>query len=622
MASGWLVDTVQRCNLHDAPSDDPGEVVPPAPAGADPEAVSLLIADPKKLDLHLSYSAGLERGPIIRRNGMSSPIMEDPDEPGSYTTDPDVQRIGSYFIIGEKKDESLLEMALLFGGNYILYGKLTSLEQAHEQAEQVLLRYLRELRPFPLPPELIQDKFASQIGRLLAGREGFFAHLLEAVHTLLAHRKPWELTDPASAALRKLYATKYPDYLWRDSPELRATVGLNLKKYLRLLALFSQTHCHDEIALRKQRGEIELMQGCGDLTMNEWNVAFVDEEGEWTLLHPPDEPLHDRKYTCLIKWSCQRNNPQLREIADRHGIRIVHPYQIATVQFHGPASTQQGKRPNRHVLLHGQPIGHLIEFAVCGRRVCRGGHVTKLANIVREFSDARHVFKMPNLNPDLDVDEARDLGIEEYRSRPRNLYNESTRNDVWLGETALIQGDRNLRVAALGHSIQLNLRELGAPREWIDLVLKRDARRGYTEVEADADITKAGQWRWVPEGRETWLEIFFLRNQYPCSMIGVQAEDEGPERTQKRGIVDTEYLFFLAHGHKYDRNGCTIRQASQFLLSRGAWDALVFDEGQDVFQLVRDPGTGKLNAPVPLNRPQLRCVFWATEKQEGLFRAL
>ena len=107
-------------------------------------------------------------------------------------------------------------------------------------------------------------------------------------------------------------------------------------------------------------------------------------------------------------------------------------------------------------------------------------------------------------------------------------------------------------------------------------------------------------------------------------MIGVQAEDEGPGRTQQRGIVDTEKLYFLAHGHKYDRNGCTIRQASQFLWQHGAWDALVFDEGQDVFQLVREAGTGKLVARVPLSkaRPQLRCVFWAAEKQEGLFTAL
>ena len=347
------------------------------------------------------------------------------------------------------------------------------------------------------------------------------------------------------------------------------------------------------------------MQGCGDLTMNGWNVAFLawpsyPKEAEWTLLHPPDEPLHDRTYTCLIKWARGRDSRQLKEIA-KLGIRIVHPYQIASVQFHGPAPTQQGKQPDRHVLFHGHPIGHLIEFAVCGRRVCRSGKVTRLANIVREFTDARHIFKMPNLNPDLDIDEARYRGLPAYRSRPRNLYNENTRNDVWLGEAALIQGDRNLRVAALEHTIQINARELGAPRNSIETILKREDQHGFQEVGAADEITSAGQWRWVPEGRETWLEIFFPRSQYPCSMIGTQAEDEHGGHDQKPGIVDTDKLFFFAHGHTYGQNGCTIRQAARYLQNQGAWDALVFDEGQDVFQLLRNDSTGELQQRVPLD---------------------
>ena len=56
---------------------------------------SLIVANPLKLDLHLSPSEGLERGPIIQRTGEGPPIMEDPQRPGSYTADPEWQRIGT-----------------------------------------------------------------------------------------------------------------------------------------------------------------------------------------------------------------------------------------------------------------------------------------------------------------------------------------------------------------------------------------------------------------------------------------------------------------------------------------------------------------------------------------------
>jgi hypothetical protein len=270
------------------------------------------------------------------------------------------------------------------------------------------------------------------------------------------------------------------------------------------------------------------------------------------------------------------------------------------------------------VLLQGHPIGHLVEFAVCGRRLCRSGKVTKLDNIIHEFSDMRHIFKMVNLNPEESLAEAGNKGIAEYTTKPRSLFNQSTRNDVWLGEAALIQGDRNLRVAALGHAIQLDLRALGAPREWIDLVLRHEGNKygTYQYLDPGKDIEAAGQWRWIPEGLETWLEIFLLRSQYPCSMIGVQAEDEGEGVEQQPvGLVKTRRLYFLAHGHRYDNGGSTIRQAASYMRKQGAWDILVFDEGRDVFQLARKEEAGELESLVPLvERKQLRGVFWATER--------
>ena len=81
--------------------------------------------------------------------------------------------------------------------------------------------------------------------------------------------------------------------------------------------------------------------------MNLWNVAFISEGKEWVLLHPEGEPLNDRQYRCLIKWSCARDNSDLAEIAKRQ--RVVYPYQIATLRFRVP-SLKAWKHASRTVM--------------------------------------------------------------------------------------------------------------------------------------------------------------------------------------------------------------------------------------------------------------------------------
>ncbi len=129
------------------------------------EQSNLVIIDkPELLDLHLSYSAGLENGPIIQRRGDSSPFMEDPEEPGSYTTDPELQRIGAYYITEEKKKIHIRDIYYRFAANYIIHGQLVGGEQARKDAQTVLLRYCPKISlkdiPFPLnfnPPNLTVD---------------------------------------------------------------------------------------------------------------------------------------------------------------------------------------------------------------------------------------------------------------------------------------------------------------------------------------------------------------------------------------------------------------------------------------------------------------------------------
>ena len=659
------------------------------------ERSSLIEVDPNTFDLHLSYSEGFEQGPIIQRTGEGSPFMEDPEEPGSYTTDPDRQRVGTNYILDASQQEHSEWLFLAFAGNYVLFSKLPK-----RFGDETL-----SSKSCPQPVDFIEqqfDDFNPKLDKrdLLSALERQPVGVSTLQNDAVKMIAPWEAflrTNEIAGVFRRtefpffpghehetakiadrcfhiidgLYAKEYPrptgddagpqeDSTARTSFDqhskqqaFRIKVESLVTKYLRLFLLSRSAFSHEELAEKKLRQsaksgaetrEIVFMQGCGDLTMNMWNVAFVSGDScyhptGWDLLRAPDEPINDRKYTCLIKWK-KGTRDALAKIAQDY--RVVYPYQVASLQFKAPW-TGRRENPERHVFLwdgkHSAPIGHLIEFAVYGKHIYCGGGLAqreslltqRLRAMIPQFSDIRHIYRLPNLNPDdhFDESETQNIGIAEYQQKPRFLFNERTVDDTWLFERALIQGDRNLRVAALGQAIQFDKRELGAPEQWIEFILEKEPKdpsdRRYTKAKDTGELQEA-QWRWVKEGRRDWLEIRLQLSHFPCSMIGVTAEDEEGLKTIERGrVVATTKLFFLAHGHNYNRFGCTMLEAARWFAEAEARNILIFDEGSDVFQLAMLPRDrrkdrhsvqlrtgGDLTETVPLNRQQLRCVFWAT----------
>lgn len=603
-----------------------------------PQQAGLIVAHPS-LDLHLSYSEGLERGPIIERSGDASPFMEDPEQPGRYTADPDEQRIGTYYLTEEKKRSDIRRLFYCFAGSYLLQGalftKFITAEEVQREAADVLRDYFEHWQEFPLPDPIFTpftlDKIINQFFYSFKEFFSISSHTSD-YRNKIEDSFPHEINIERDSilALFDLYCPSFPEFREGfmnliNNTTFRDAVSYNMKKFLRLTLKALKTPAHETVAKETARENGQtwcFMQGCGDLTMNEWNVAFVRGLSNksalgWDLLHPPREPLHDRVYTCLLKWSCEVNEAPLVEIAKTH--RVVHPYQIADVRFHAP-SLEVG-RPDGHVFLvasdpeqRDEPIGHLLEFAVYGQQLYRAGNPTALRSLVREFGDLRHIYKLSNLNRKQDYgQELRNAEISEYDTIPRNLFNHIVRNEIWLGEAELIQGDRNLKVAALNQSLQLDLKHLGAPEEWIEVVLNHEEKEEiYCKV--NREVLHHGEWRWVTEGQTKLLEIFFQRNQYPCSMIGIKAEDEEKRsfRHHRDVVIRTKFIYFLAHGHQYNWEGCTIEEAAQFLNEEGASDILMFDEGNDVFQIYRttsNPSTSLVET-VPFKRDQLRCVFW------------
>lgn len=330
--------------------------------------------------------------------------------------------------------------------------------------------------------------------------------------------------------------------------------------------------------------EILAIQGIGDLTMNHWNVAYLRSPftgGQPEILHLLDEPIQDRVYSCLVKWHDQTPRYEVRDVRFNRYLYNARRDDPAVVQ------------------IDGQDVADKIEFAVYGQHVIvpgpngMGSQVFEPSEIIHQFSDVRHLFQLPNLNP--------------KDSRPRYYFGRVQMDDIWFGEAELLDS-RNLRRAALAGSIELNrlYQGLGASLDQVSEALTKSATPyvmrpqptgvlRYDEIPVYLDAKgahSAAEWRSVP-GDDAFIEIRLRENRYPCTMIG----------------VDPEGAFYLyAWKGTYSAwPGLTLRQAARQLLLGGATSAILCDEGGDVFQYFND-GTG-LAPVIKPGRGQVRAVF-------------
>lgn len=326
-------------------------------------------------------------------------------------------------------------------------------------------------------------------------------------------------------------------------------------------------HAHDEVFKQFYPGyEIIGQQGCGDLTMNAWNVAYINSDlgcdpnsGERppVLVCLPQEPLEYRTYSCLVKWK-----------ASQGGVGRVT---IEEVKFH---RKRQVRDPNEMVWVRfgdrWLPRGDLIEFAVSNQQVIRNGELVPIVTTCHQFGDLRHLIRMPNLNPDglLYPGEPPKSGVYY---RPREYFGKDQWGDIWLGEAAFLQDKTgNLLRAALSGPVFLEFPP-GANTQRLRGAMEL---AGYREVTSALEPLMPGNWRFICRTpQETVLEIYFKRNPYAWTMIGLSP--------------DNRRILCLACMGKEEGLGYTLEQAAEVLLQAGVWNALLIDEGADVFQKVR-----------------------------------
>jgi hypothetical protein len=351
----------------------------------------------------------------------------------------------------------------------------------------------------------------------------------------------------------------------------------------------SNLHAHDVVFNRICEGhDIIGIQGCGDLTMNAWNVAYVNSDlgvDRKSGQKPPvlvcidqeKEHLAYRTYSCLVKWKSFKGiagRVTIEEVQFRPKITAGNPNEMVWVRF-----------GNKWL-----PRGDLIEFAVSNQQVIRDGEIVSVVTTCHQFGDLRHLIQMPNLNPEGPLYPGEPIK-HNRRYRPRQYFNRDQEGDIWLGEAFLKDESQNLLRAALSGPVYIDF-----PPDCNETILRGALNlAGYREVSSALGPLSPGDWRFAHRSlQETVLEIYFKRNTYGWTMIGLSS--------------DNRRILCLACTGKPGKIGYTLEQAAEVLLRAGAHNALLMDEGKDVFQKVRWED-GRLISMIPPARHRLRAVF-------------
>lgn len=314
------------------------------------------------------------------------------------------------------------------------------------------------------------------------------------------------------------------------------------------------------------------VQSNGDLTMNFWHVAFLNRSLDGTVTNlcglrtqgDPQEPIARRTYRCLVKW--RERAGELRGVRYEFIDLLFEP--LPDERWMVKIADHDAAERNDKWLATLPPysssvrdIGPFIEFALSGKPIVENGFEITLANAIDRFEDVRHVFNLPSVRAAGHVD-----GHDVTR--------------VNFGEFQLYR-NVNERRAALSSPVVIDLKiDRRVTTRWEDVreILKQ---RHYRETLESP--TRRGQFRRYSEDA---VEIFFPHNVYPFGVIGLRPSEADPDH--RRDIVS------LSSGGLSGRVGNTLEGTTQIMFDFfGCTDALVLDEGYDVFSLTNPVDGGR-----------------------------
>ena len=316
-----------------------------------------------------------------------------------------------------------------------------------------------------------------------------------------------------------------------------------------------------------QRGQDWLIigaQGCGDLTMNPWHLAYLGPNYYINSLQnqlcgmflpgDPQDPIDHRIYRCLVKW------------CDDMATHLGHRYEFLDLRFMaGGANIIQINDPKvarkYDAFLRPLPgynpdlhnIAPFLEFALGGKTIIQQGDVVPLFTAIDRFQDVRHIFCLPYQIPC--AGNFRRQGIDKINLGEYQLYGDLNARRAALNGPIIVE----TQLISPGGFLNINLANPAVARELDEQQFKR----------VDFSPRRAGEYFPYPGGDT--VEIYFPKSIYPFGILGMSGQ---------------RIICFASSGLGA-RIGNTL-EGITLIMSDGfsAEEAMVLDEGFDVFQMI------------------------------------
>lgn len=322
-------------------------------------------------------------------------------------------------------------------------------------------------------------------------------------------------------------------------------------------------------------------QGCGDLTMNPWHIAYLGRSSYIDALHNTvcgilindeyTEPIEKRVYRCLVKW----NEDAVKQIGRQYeflDLRFINLNPIV-ILINAPELAQEYENCLKGLPDYNEDLKNIspfLEFALAGKEIIQKGHQVPLVTAIDKFQDVRHIFKLP------------------HQVRCSGNFRGQTIQQINLGEYQLY-GDLNARRAALngpiiietdlnqaGGFFRINLDELQEDlnHKNFKLVSESPSRVGDYYLHSDDKI----------------VEIYFPKNVYPFGILGMHNNE----------------IICLSSSGLSGRIGNTLEGITRIMIDGfNSEEAIVLDEGFDVFQLVNPTVSDENNSSFRYTNEQL-----------------
>lgn len=321
--------------------------------------------------------------------------------------------------------------------------------------------------------------------------------------------------------------------IWTDDANEQRARSLSFYHHLKM---FNETMGND--------WNIVGAQGFGDLTMNLWHLAIINNDNEKTFARL--NFMMDREF--VEQWYA---NQYTALVLHKDGLIKFHDVTFAHRNNGLPIIRFDGNDVD---------MSEDIRLLLVAKPIVRDNIILPLQTTINMFQDIRHIFACVRC-PLQQITMIHGKNTESIIFGEKDLYN-----------------DLNKRRQALSSALQINLEVtpgVNIDPKMLTMVLKKE---GYSIAEGlTPDRPGLFKMHTEPTGTDEKVDIYFKRNYYPFSAMGLKHSIDGNP---------TNTIVCLCSTGQQFRIGDTVEGIAHKMAEYGnCSDALIMDEGFDVFQL-------------------------------------